>query len=33
MKRVFPFGPSIAAACIITMLVGKPLITWYIGLL
>ena len=33
MKRVFPFGPSIAAACIITMLVGKPLLTWYIGLL
>ena len=33
MKRVFPFGPSIAAACIVTMLVGKPLLTWYIGLL
>lgn len=33
MKRVFPFGPSIAVACIITMLVGNPLVSWYVGLL
>lgn len=33
LRRVIPFGPSIAAACIITMLVGKPLITWYLSLL
>ena len=32
MKRVIPFGPSIAAACIITALVGKQLIAWYMGL-
>ena len=33
MKRQIPFGPSIAAACVITMLVGNPLISWYLGLL
>lgn len=33
MKRAFPFGPSIACACIITMLFGNPIVSWYIGLL
>jgi len=33
MKRAIPFGPSIAAACIITMLAGGPFITWYLSLL
>lgn len=33
LKRTIPFGPSIAAACIVTMLVGEPLITWYFTLL
>ena len=33
LRRVFPFGPSIAAACVITMLVGNPLVSWYLGLL
>ena len=33
MRRAFPFGPSIAVACIITMLVGQPLVTWYLSLL
>ena len=33
MKRVIPFGPSIAAACIITAIVGQPLVNWYMGLL
>lgn len=32
-KRPFPFGPSIAAACVITMLIGKPFISWYLSLL
>ncbi len=31
MGRSMPFGPSIAAACIITMLVGTPILTWYLG--
>ena len=33
MKRAIPFGPSIAAACVITMLAGGPFITWYFSLL
>ena len=33
MKRAIPFGPSIAAACVITMLVGNPFVSWYLGLL
>ena len=33
LRRVIPFGPSIAAACVITMLVGGPLISWYLSLL
>lgn len=33
LGRPFPFGPSIAAACIITMLVGDSLMSWYFGLL
>ena len=33
LKRVIPFGPSIAAACIITMLAGNSFITWYISLI
>lgn len=33
MKRTIPFGPSIAAACLITMLIGTPFITWYLNLL
>ena len=33
LKRVIPFGPSIAAACVVVMLVGDPVATWYLGLL
>ena len=33
MKRKVPFGPSIAAACVLTMLLGNPLVSWYAGLL
>lgn len=33
IKRMIPFGPSIAAACVITMLVGDSLISWYLNLL
>lgn len=33
LKRAFPFGPSIAVACVVTMLVGEPLVTWYLSLL
>ena len=33
LRRVIPFGPSIAAACIITMLVGNQIISWYLHLL
>ncbi len=33
MRRAIPFGPSIAAACVITMLVGAPFVSWYLGLL
>ena len=29
----FPFGPSIALACFICMLVGNPFISWYLSLL
>lgn len=30
--RLIPFGPSIAVACWITMLVGEPVLRWYLGL-
>ncbi len=30
--HLIPFGPSIAAACWITMLVGSQVISWYLGL-
>lgn len=33
MKRAFPFGPSIAAACIVTMIAGAPFVSWYLSLL
>ena len=33
LKRVIPFGPSIAVACVITMLVGNQFVSWYLGLL
>lgn len=29
---VFPFGPSIALACWVTMLVGAQVLRWYTGL-
>lgn len=32
LGRPFPFGPSIAIACVITMLVGNPLVSWCLGL-
>ena len=32
-SKPFPFGPSIAAACVVTMIVGKPFISWYLALL
>lgn len=28
----FPFGPAIAVACWVTMLVGEPAVAWYLGL-
>jgi len=33
LKRTIPFGPSIAAACVITMLAGPSFIAWYLSLL
>ena len=32
-SKPFPFGPSIAAACVITMLVGDAVVSWYLALL
>ena len=32
VSRPFPFGPSIAVACVITMLVGSDVVAWYWGL-
>lgn len=32
VSRVFPFGPSIALACWITMMVGGPVTQWYLEL-
>lgn len=32
VARVFPFGPSIALACWITMMVGAPITYWYSSL-
>lgn len=29
----FPFGPSISAACLVTLLVGDAVVGWYVGLL
>jgi len=31
-ETAFPFGPALAVAAWITMLVGNPIITWYLGL-
>lgn len=31
--KAIPFGPSIAAAAIVTLLVGPAVLTWYVGLL
>ena len=31
-SQPFPFGPSIALACVITMLCGGPVISWYLSL-
>ena len=31
--KAFPFGPWIAAACVIILFVGEPLIKWYTGLI
>ena len=28
----FPFGPALAAAAVITMFIGEPVIGWYLGL-
>lgn len=28
----FPFGPALAAAAVITMFIGQPVIAWYLGL-
>ncbi|MBQ9041564.1 MAG: prepilin peptidase [Eggerthellaceae bacterium] len=33
LHRAIPFGPSIAVACVITMLVGDSFISWYLSLL
>ena len=33
MGHAIPFGPSIAAACVVTMLVGQPFVGWYVGLM
>lgn len=32
-SRLIPFGPSIALACWITMLIGPTVLDWYLGLL
>ena len=32
-SRPIPFGPSIALACVITMLVGDPFVSWYLSLI
>ena len=31
--KPFPFGPSIALSCLITLLCGEPLVAWYVGML
>ncbi|MEG1917183.1 MAG: prepilin peptidase [Oscillospiraceae bacterium] len=31
-ESAFPFGPAIAAAALVSMLVGQPLIAWYLSL-
>ena len=33
LKRSFPFGPSIAVACLVTMFAGPQFVSWYLGLL
>ena len=33
LKRTIPFGPSIAAACVVVMLAGGPIVSWYLSLL
>jgi leader peptidase (prepilin peptidase)/N-methyltransferase len=31
-ERAFPFGPAIALACWVTMLVGDGVVSWYLSL-
>lgn len=31
VSEPFPFGPSIALACLVTMLAGQPVVSWYLG--
>ena len=31
-ETAFPFGPAIAIAAWLTLLVGSPLVNWYLGL-
>jgi prepilin signal peptidase PulO-like enzyme (type II secretory pathway) len=31
-ETAFPFGPALALAAIITMLIGSPIINWYLSL-
>lgn len=31
-KHKIPFGPAIAASCYVVLLVGEPLVTWYLSL-
>ncbi|MDO4502439.1 MAG: prepilin peptidase [Coriobacteriia bacterium] len=31
--KAFPFGPAIAAATVLTLLFGGPMMTWYLGLI
>ena len=33
MKQPFPFGPAIAAAAVLMLFFGDPLVQWYLGLL
>lgn len=33
MQKTIPFGPSIAAACVLTMLAGSAFISWYLAFL
>ena len=31
-EKAFPFGPALSAGMLLTLMVGAPIVNWYLGL-